>query len=393
MPARPALLTPRFLVIVLAGLLYFAALSMLIPVLPLYAKGRLAAGDVGVGIAVGSLFVGAVLLRPYAGRVGDRFGRRVLIIGGAAVVAVSIAAYGLVASLPYLVAIRLLTGLGEAAFFVGAATMITDLAPEARRGEAVSYWSVAIYGGLAFGPALGETVLGHRRYGAVWAVAALLAAAAAVLGLATREVPRSEAAPVRAPVVNRAALGPGVVLFLGLIGLAAFSAFVRLYVRELGLGGAQGIFVLYGGLILVVRIAGARLPDVLGARRAGTAALSVAAAGLVVMAAWGSVAGLVVGTAIFASGMSLLYPALLLLALDRAPGGERASVVGTFSSFFDLSQGLGALGLGVVADLAGYRGTFAAAGGLAVLGLFVLRSGVSGGARIGPRRGADVLPA
>lgn len=387
------LLTPRFLLIVLAGLLYFVSLSMLIPVVPLYTKGPLGAGDVGVGIAVGSLFVGAVLLRPYAGRVGDRLGRRLLIIGGAAVVAVSIAAYGLVASVPYLVAVRVLTGLGEAAFFVGAATMITDLAPEARRGEAVSYWSVAVYGGLAFGPPLGETVLGHGRYGAVWLVASLLAAGAALVGLATREVPREEAAPEHAPIVNRAALGPGVVLFLGLIGLAAFSAFVRLYVRDLGLGGAQGIFLLYGGLILVVRIVGARLPDVLGARRAGTAALGAAAVGLVVMAAWGSVAGLVVGTAVFASGMSLLYPALLLLAIDRAPAGERASVVGTFSSFFDLSQGLGALGLGVVAELAGYRGTFAAAGAAAVVGVVVLRTGVSGRARVVQRHEAEVLPA
>src|SRR5918996_1087583 len=94
------LLTPRFLLVVLSGLTYFMALSMLIPVTPLYAKGPLGAGDVGVGIAVGSLFVGAVLLRPYAGRVGDRLGRRVLIIGGALVVAASTAAYGAIETLP-----------------------------------------------------------------------------------------------------------------------------------------------------------------------------------------------------------------------------------------------------------------------------------------------------
>ncbi|MGH9013271.1 MAG: MFS transporter, partial [Acidimicrobiia bacterium] len=178
------LLTPRFLLVVLSGLTYFMALSMLIPVTPLYAKGPLGAGDVGVGIAVGSLFVGAVLLRPYAGRVGDRLGRRVLIIGGALVVAASTAAYGAIESLPFLVGMRVVTGVGEAAFFVGAATMITDLAPEARRGEAVSYWSVAIYGGLAFGPALGEAVLGDDRYLAVWLVSAALALAAAALGVA-----------------------------------------------------------------------------------------------------------------------------------------------------------------------------------------------------------------
>src|SRR5262249_10692902 len=144
---RERLLTPRFLLVVAAGLSYFMAIGMLIPVIPQYVKGPLAGGNVGVGGAVGALFVGAILLRPYAGRVGDRLGRRVLIIGGALIVAVTTAFYGAVDALPFLVGIRLLTGVGEAAFFVGAATMITDLAPEHRRGEAVSYWSVAAYGG------------------------------------------------------------------------------------------------------------------------------------------------------------------------------------------------------------------------------------------------------
>jgi MFS family permease len=281
---------------------------------------------------------------------------------------------------------RLLTGVGEAAFFVGAATMITDLAPEARMGEAVSYWSVAIYGGLAVGPAIGETVLGDDHYLAVFLVAGAIGLTAAALGVFTREVPRPAEPAASGPLWNRAALAPGLVLFLGLIGLAAFTAFVRLYVGELGMDGAQSIFLLYGGLVLAVRIIGARLPDVLGPRRAGTGALSAAAAGMAVIALWNSTIGLVVGTVFFAAGMSLLFPALLVLALDSAPDRERASVVGTFSSFFDLSQGIGALLLGGVAELAGYRGTFAVAAGLAIVGLVVLRGGVS-------RRGAPATRA
>ena len=371
------LLTPRFLLVVLAGLSYFTALGMLLPVVPLYVRGELGSGDAGVGVAVGALFVGAVLLRPYTGRLGDRVGRRVLIIGGALVVAASVAATGVVASLPYLVAVRLVGGLGEAAFFVGAATMITDLAPASRRGEALSYWSVAIYGGLAFGPALGETVLGDDRFLAVWLVAGALLTTAAALGFGTVEVARPEGAPATGPLWNRAALPPGLVLFLGLLSLAAFSTLVRLYAGELGMDGATPVFLLYGGLVLCVRIVGARLPDLLGARRAGTAALSAAAAGMLLTAAWAQPGGLFVGTALFAAGMSLLYPALLLLALSRAPDTERASVVGTFSSFFDLSQGIGALLFGGIADLAGYRGAFLTAAGAALVGIAVLRGGVS----------------
>ncbi len=372
MPEREPLLTSRFLLVVGSGLAYFLALGMLLPVVPLYAKRTLGAGDAVVGVVVGSLFVSAVVLRPYIGRVGDRHGRRLLIIGGALTVAGSIAVYGVVESVPYLIAARLVTGLGEAAFFVGAATMITDLAPLSRRGEALSYWSVAIYGGLAFGPPLGEAVLGDDRYVATWLVAAAFGLLAAGLGLGTREVARPDGPPASGPVVNRSALPPGVVLFLGLLGLAGFTAFVRLYAEDLDLSGAGGVFLFYGVIVLIVRIAGARLPDVMGSRRAGTIALTGAAGGMAIMAAWPSVIGLFVGTAVFAIGMSLLYPALLVLALSRAPDTERASVVGTFSSFFDLSQGLGALLLGGVAELGGYRSAFATAGAGALVGLAVL---------------------
>lgn len=380
---RPPLITPRFVLIVASGLAYFFALAMLTPVLPLYVKGPLHGNGLSVGIGVGAFAVGAVLLRPYAGRIGDRAGRRWLVIGGALTVSVSIAAYGIIDSLAWLVLARFVTGIGEAAFFVGAATMITDLAPVERRGEAVSYWSIAVYGGLAFGPALGELVLGDDRYVLTWIVASGLALLAAIVGCTLKEtgdgLHHHEAnvdGGKKQPLIHPAAIRPGIVLMLGLIGLAGFSTFVSLYARrELHLGGAGVIFLVYGVCILLVRIFGARLPDRLGPIRSGTYALLLGAGGLAVITAVHSVAGLVVGTVIFAGGMSLLYPALLVMALAGVPDRERASVVGTFSSFFDLSQGLGALLCGVAQQLFGYRAAFAVGAVLAAAGCVALRAG------------------
>jgi MFS family permease len=368
------LLTPRFGTVVACGLAYFLSLGMLLPVIPRYVEHRLGGGSLEVGIAVGALFVGALMLRPYAGRIGDRIGRRQLIVGGALIVGIAALLYGTVSSLPFLVGARLLAGVGEAGFFVGAATMITDLAPEARRGEAISYWSVAVYGGLAFGPVIGEQVLDAAGYETAWLISAALAGVAAALGLCTREVVRPLGGAPSGPVINRAALGPGTVLFSGLIALAAFTAFVPLYVDQIGLSGADTVFLTYGGLVLVVRIVGARLPDRLGGFRAGAMALVATASGMTVMAAWQSVAGLFTGTVLFAVGASLLYPALLLLALGAAPDTERASVVGTYSSFFDLSQASGSLIVGAVAAATSYRGAFGAGAVAAAGGLVALRA-------------------
>lgn len=391
---RERLVTGRFLLVVAAGLAYFLALGAVLPVVPQYVDKELGGGSLEIGIAVGALFVGAVLLRPYVGRLGDRIGRKRLIVFGAAVVAVSVLLYGAMESLGFLVGARVLTGVGEAAFFVGAATMVTDLAPESRRGEAISYWSVAVYGGLAFGPVIGEAAL-DESYGAVWVTAFALGALATVLSLFTQEVERPKSGneskelggsaarrrwrpklarspEEQEPLINRAAVGPGAVLFSGLIALAAFTAFVPLYVDDVGLDSPDIVFLLYGCFVLVVRIFGARIPDQLGGRVAGAGALACTTVGMVIMAAWESAAGLLLGTVFFAAGASLLYPALLLLALGAAPETERASVVGTFSSFFDLSQGLGSLIVGGIAALTSYQGAFGAGALFAVVGFLGL---------------------
>ena len=388
--APDALLTRRFVIVILSGLCYFGALGALLPVVPRYVEKRLGGNDVAVGIAVGALAVGAILLRPLAGRMGDRFGRRVLMIGGATVVGTMAIAAGLVESLPYLVATRVVMGLGEAGFFVGGTTMATDLAPVARRGEAVSYWSVAVWGGLALGPVLGEIVLDHSHYDRVWLVAGALALSAAVIALFTTET-RGSGETVRGRLINPAAVKPGVLLALTLLGIVGFSTFLPLYAPEAGVGDVGLLFLLYGVVVLVVRIFGARLPDRLGPLRAGTIAMGATTIGLVVVAAWQTTAGLVVGAVVIAVGSSFLYPALLLLALRGVPEGERGSVVGTFSAFFDFAGGAAGVLLGGVAALSSYPGAFAAGAVLAFIGLLLLRMGF--GRASGPAAGVAIAPA
>jgi MFS family permease len=381
-PLRAAdrVLTPRFVLVVAVGLAYFTSLGLLLPTVPQYVEQELDGGDVAVGLSVGAFALGAVLLRPFAGRIGDRWGRRVLIVGGALVVGVSALLYHVVPAVAAFVPARIIGGIGEAAFFVGAGTMVTDLAPEARRGEAISYWSVAVYGGLAFGPFAGEAILDRSGFGAVWNVAAVLAIGASLLALLTRETVDTGAARTtsgRTHLLHRAALGPGLVLFLGMLALAGFFGFVPLYVDEIGVADSGRVFLLYGCVVLAVRILGARLPDQIGAVRAGLGATAGVAAGMAIVAGVPEPWGLYAGTVVFALGMSLLYPAMLMLALAGLPETERASAVGTVSSFFDLSQGIGAVLLGTVAELTGYRGAFLVGGALALAGLALLRSPVT----------------
>jgi MFS family permease len=371
--SKPRLVSPVFVLITLSTFAYFVSVGTLLPTLPRYVEGPLGGGSISVGLVIGAFSLAAVMLRPVVGRIGDARGRRLLILGGAGLVGASVAAYVVASNMVVLLLLRLATGAGEAAFYVGAASAINDLAPEERRGEALSFFSLALYAGIALGPVLGETVLNHTHYNAAWIASAACAFLACALAIGipdtrdeTQEGPRSNR------IIHPAALLPGTILAAGIVGLTGFNSFIPLYVLTLGMKGSRLIFVTFSVVVLMVRGFGAQLPDRLGPRFSARAALVTSAMGLAVIAAWAHPAGLILGTVLFALGQALAFPALMTIAIRGAPSSERGSVVGTFTAFFDLAYGAGAISLGAVVDLLGYRGMFATSSAVAVGGLVLL---------------------
>jgi MFS family permease len=360
--------------IAVATLAYFIADGVLLPAVPLYVEGPLGGGDVAVGITVGAFSVTALLLRPWAGRLGDRRGRRLLMVVGAVSVAVSILGYVAARSVPMMVLMRLVTGFGEAFFFTGAASAVNDLAPEERRGEAVSFFSLALYTGLGVGPLIGEALIEGPGFTAAWLVTAGFALVAVLLALTipeTRPQARAEEAEHRR-LIHPAGVLPGTALLASVWGMSGFFAFVPLYALTVGLGGSRFVFVMYAAIVIAIRSLGARIPDRIGPVVASRTALAFSLTGLLTIALWDSPIGLFVGAGIFAVGSALAFPALMMLALRGAPASQRGAVIGTFTAFVDLGFGVGPATLGFVAESAGYRGLFLTAAGVAAAGFLLL---------------------
>jgi predicted MFS family arabinose efflux permease len=375
---RPALLTPAFVAVTLASLAYFTGDGVLVPAVPRYVQGPLGAGDVAVGLVVGAFSLSAFFLRPWVGGLGDRWGRRPLMVLGAGVFTASVLGYGTASSPEALAGLRLLTGAGEACFFVGALTAVADLAPAERRGEALSVASLSLYVGIGVGPLLGEAAIERSGFAAAWALAGAAGLAAVVIALVVPETrpddpgqePGGPAAGRR--LIHRAGLLPGLVLLAGILGMAGFLTFVPLYALDLGMGGSRIVLLVFAAVVVGIRGVGARIPDRLGAARATRIALAASAAGLAVAGAWRTPAGLVAGTVVFATGIALLTPAVLTLAVEGVAPRERGAVIGTTSSFLDLAIGLGPAALGLVAATAGRPGTFLASAAVAAAGLLLV---------------------
>lgn len=374
--ARPSLFTPAFTALTFASLAYFTAVGMLIPTLPRLVLGPLGGGNVAVGIVFGVFSVSAVLMRPAAGMLGDRRGRRPLMLGGAALVALSVLAYGLAPTPAILAGLRLVGGAGEAMFFVGMATTFTDLAPPERRGEAMSLASLALYIGIGIGPVAADAVAARTGLNTVWALSA--AAACAAVALTTRVPETRPDAPAdpegtgrvaRRSLVHPAGLLPGYVLLASIAGMAGFLAFVPLHVIDIGMTGAGSVLAVFAGAVVLVRSAGARLPDVLGPGRAIRAALALSVFGLGIVGTWHTPAGLLLGTVVLAIGVALLTPSVFALAVAGVPATERGQVVATTSAFIDVAFGVGPITMGVIAASFGRPAVFLTGAAIAGAGL------------------------
>jgi len=367
---RPTLLTPRFVALVSGVALYFLGLNMTLSVLPLFVEGELGGTDAQVGIAVSSFGLAAACIRPIIGPLGDRHGRQRLIVSGAIVAGLATIATATATSLGMVIAFRALAGLGEAAVFVGAASAAQDLATDERRGEAASYFSLAIYSSLFLGPPLGEWISKTFGNDTAWVLAGGLAVLAASTGIVAPGAPTEPPPkPERRVLLHRAALRPGAVLFLGLLGYTGFLAFAALHAEEVGIANTGTVFTVFALVIIFLRIFAAKLPDQLGPIRTSRISLSCGAVGLAVLAVWTEPVGVYLGAAILAVAQSFLFPALFALVVDDAPDAERSHAISTLSLFFDLAFGLGGPVIGLVSDTFDRSTAFAVSAGIATFAL------------------------
>lgn len=376
------LLTPAFVLLTVAGFFALAGFASTLPLVPRYVDSVLGGSKVEIGLALGAFSVSAVFARPLVGRLGDERGRRFIIVWGTTLTALMVAAHALASSIWLMYLARLGMGATQGAFFVGSATMVNDLAPPDRRGEATNYFSVAVYGGMAIGPLMGETVQRATSFGWAFAAGGISLLVAAVLASRLpddRPDPAVQASHMsgtegagRRILLHRAAILPGLILMGGLVTFTALNGFMPLYVEEFDLGSAGPILLVYGLLVLVMRILGSKLPDRFGTLRMTVVSLVGQAAGMFVMGWWASQYGLYAGAAVLAIGGSFLYPTLLTAAVYRVPDHERTRAVSTFSLAFELSSGLGGPILGLSASAWGTQAAFYGAAIAALLSLPIL---------------------
>ncbi|MFD9335600.1 MFS transporter [Streptomyces sp. NPDC060028] len=105
------------------------------------------------------------------GSLGDRIGRRKLLLIGAAAFGLASVGAGYATSAEMLIACRVLLGIGGATLMPSTLALVRNLFTDAgQRGKAIAIWSGAMTGGIALGSVMSGVMLNHFWWGSVFLI-------------------------------------------------------------------------------------------------------------------------------------------------------------------------------------------------------------------------------
>ena len=385
----------------LSGIAFFVALGfgIVIPAIPIFARSF----DVSA-LAASSVVSAFALMRfiasPGAGWLTDRFGERVILATGLAIVAGSSALAGLSQNFGQLLILRGIGGVGSSMFTVAALALLLRVVAAEQRGRASAAFQAGFLFGGVTGPAVGGLVLAWSFRAPFFVYAATLTAAMiiALVFLTRAHLVEEEAAVaanespadasktaelvrfLRMPAY-RAALG---VNFLnGFVTFGIRAALIPLFVieglrQDAALSGFAFLFAAAAQALAL--IPAGRMADLRGRRPAMIIGIVATIVGMSVLVLADVVSGqTTVGTLLLFLAMSILGVALAYrssapaAAVGDLMGGRRGGLpIAVFQMMSDLGSVIGPLLAGYLLDTAGFSWAFFIGAAVSVVVLLVV---------------------
>lgn len=345
------------------------------PILPLFARSfdvSLAA----VGLTLSAFAVARMFVNLPSGLVADRWGRRILLVGGPLVTGVgsllSATATGLVSLLIW----RFVAGVGSAMYMTGAAIVVTDIASDANRGRMLAINQSALLLGVTLGPAIGGTVAEFAGLRAPFVVIGVVAIGAAVWNFvrvpetrtkrdADHLKPSLDGLPAASGLRRSMALGLS--LNFALIAAVSFAVFFARSGRQVVLplygadvisiseGTIGGVFALMAFINLMLTVPAGGLVDRFGVKATIVPSAAVSLVGFGLIAGSQSFLPFIGAVIVLSIGSGLLGPAPPAYVAEIAPPEMRGTAMGMFRTVGDLGFVIAPPTVGFLADTAGYE--------------------------------------
>ena len=370
--SRQTLLTRPMLLLCSASFGAMICFYLLLSVVPQYATS-IGASGIGAGLATGALMLSTVALELATPRLVARFGYRVTLAAGLALIGAPALALPLAHTMPAILAISLVRGAGLAIIVVVGGSLVASIVPADRRGEGLGLYGFIVNVPAVFGLPAGVWLAAHAGYPTVFIIAGMagLAGLLAVPGLPGL-APSSDDVPVGvlAGLLTPALARPAVVFSATAMAAGVIVTFLPLAaIHASGNVIALALFLQAAASTLTRWWAG-HLGDKHGATALLIPGLLSATAGMLALIYVASTPAIMLGMVLFGIGFGITQNATLTLMFDRVSSSGYDAVSAVWNVGYDAGLGLGAVLFGLVSSRTGYPIAFALLGAfmLAMLG-------------------------
>ncbi|MFD1198596.1 multidrug efflux MFS transporter [Brucella gallinifaecis] len=366
----------NLLICLIGSFTTLVAMSLLLPFLPLYVAQLGVTNEAAIvqwsGIAYGATFLAAAIVAPFWGKLGDLYGRKLMLIRASLGMAIAMSLMGMVTDIWQLVALRLFVGIAGG-YSSGSMILVATQTPKDKTGWALGALSAGIMAGNLAGPLLGGALpplIGIRAtFWLAGSVIFLTFLGTTFLIREDRKPPKRSkeqkkqslwaAVPDRRPVI--AMLATGMLLMFANMSI---EPIITVYVMQLM--DDQSKVTLISGIVMAAAALGSilsasrigRLADRIGHIRVITGALMIAAL-LLIPQAFVTEAWQLIGLR-FLMGLALggLLPCISSVIRHNVPDRIAGSVLGLSVSAQYVGQVAGPVAGGFVGGQMGMPSVF-----------------------------------
>ena len=379
MEGKQNLWTKDFIFISIINFFLMVVMYMLMVTIAPFAVEEYGASASMAGLVSGIFIIGTLIARLGTGRVIEGIGSRRILLVGIIVSIISVGLYFLAHTLPVLLIVRFIHGIGLGVASTATGTMIAQIIPPSRRGEGIGYFSMSTVLATAIGPFFGIYLTQHVDFTWLFVFSLVLG----VIGLAMfffvekrpEEAPQDveelqESPKGIANYIEKSALPIAAITLLAGIGYSGVLSFLSFYAKEANLvDAASFFFLIYAFAILLSRPFSGKLLDRKGGTFVVVPSLLLFAGGLLLLSQTHTGFILLAAGAIIGLGFGNFQSCAQAIALIGVPIKRIGIATSTFYIFLDFGFGFGPYFLGNVATAYGYRDLYMILAGLIVVAL------------------------
>lgn len=388
--AKEKLVTPWYCLILAANFLLYFAFYLILPVLPFYLTEVFNTGNATIGIILSCYTVASLCIRPFSGYLLDTLARKPLyLIAYFAFIAV-FAGYILAGILSIFIMLRVVHGLAFGMVTVAGNTIVIDITPSSRRGEAVGYYGLMNNTAMSIGPMIGLFMHETYSFNTIFMCSLLSGIIGFIAACLVKTPPKISIK--REPIsldrfVLLKGIPAGVTLLLLSIPYGMTSTYIALYAKEIGITLNSGLFFTFMAVGMAVsrlfsgkQVDKGRITQVItfGLYLVSTCFFVLSACGVLMKNAPELTNILFFMVALLLGvGFGTMFPAFNTLFVNLAPNSQRGTATSTYLTSWDVGIGIGLVAGGYIAQLTSFDIAYLVGAFLTIVSIFYFNLKVS----------------